>query len=113
MYQVSITLPTTQHNGISNHLAIGRIQNQIALLYGGYSAMPMYGGWYDEKTGEFYRDESVLVWTFVKTTEDVQAIKELACGWANQLQQIELLVTVNDVAVTFIQGTRVQARQAA
>jgi hypothetical protein len=109
MFQVSVTLPTTQHDGISNLSAIRDIKRSLARQYGGYSACPIDGGWYDNATGQYYEEASVLVWTLVKSERDVQSIKRQATSWARQLKQIELLVTVQPVTADFIAGTREKA----
>lgn len=109
MLQVNITLPTQQHNGTSNQSAIESIKQSIAQQYGGYSAMPVTGGWYDDVSGKLYEDQSILVYTFVDGDKQAEEIKQAAQCWAVDLQQIELLVTVSPVNVHFIQGTRAQA----
>jgi hypothetical protein len=113
MFKVEITLPRTQHNGTSNFVQIQAIKKEIAVQFGGFSATPISGGWFDQETQQFYADESELVWTFVKSLEQVDAIMEQAPAWAETLQQIELLVTVSPVEVYFVLGTRAQALQAA
>jgi len=109
MFQVTLTLPTFQHNGTDNTSIVTAIQQDIARSYGGYSAQAITGGWYDDVSGKFYYDSSVLTWTFVKTQEQVNELKRKASQWARDLQQIELLVTVSHIETVFIDGTRIQA----
>ena len=113
MFKVEITLPLTQHDGTSNCDQIVEIEQAIAKQFNGYSCQEVSGGWYDQETGEFYIDHSVLLWTFVQSQEQVDAIMEQAPAWAEALQQIELLVTVSQASVYFVVGTRAQALQAA
>lgn len=109
MFQVSITLPTTQHDGISNLSAIRDIKRALAKQFGGYSACPIDGGWYDSKSGQYYEESSILVWTLVENEQAVRLIKRQAASWARDLKQIELLVTVQSVNADFIAGTREKA----
>jgi hypothetical protein len=109
-FKVEITLPLTQHDGTSNCDQIVEIEQAIAKQFGGYSCQEVSGGWYDQETRQFYIDHSVLVWTYVPSQEQVDAIIEQVPAWAEALQQIELLVTVSPLDVYFVQGTRVQAR---
>lgn len=118
MLQVNVICPTSQHNGTSNLIVIEHIELAIAKRFGGYTAMPVNGAWYDDETGHLYKDESILVSTYVETDEKgteeqkVQAIHELAIDWAIALQQIALTVTVSPIAVSYVAGTRVQAQAA-
>jgi hypothetical protein len=109
MYQVNITLPTTQHNGTSNLPAIQGIKKTIAQQFGGYSSQAIQGGWVDNETGVLYEEYSTVVYTIVHTEAGIESIKQQAKEWAVSLQQIELLVTSHPVDVTFVQGTRAQA----
>jgi hypothetical protein len=113
MYQVSLTLPVKQHNGKSNLRTITAIQTEIAQQYGGYSSRRISGGWIDDVSGKLITDESILVWTFVKSISQVNEIREKSQQWAVTLQQIELLVTVQRVTVEFVRGTREQAPEVA
>lgn len=108
MFQFNVTLPLTQHNGVSNQSTINAIKKLVASKFGGYSFLRIDGGWFDN--GLLYEDTSILLWTLVHEENDVNELLELAHEWAIELQQIELLVTVqSNVDATFVLGTRAQA----
>lgn len=112
MFQVSVTLPKRQNDGKSNQFAISNIEMELARTYGGFSAQDVLGGWIDEETGVFYLDESTLVWTFVHTLSAADAILERSRQWAIDLQQIELLVTTQELVVHFVKGISSQEKAA-
>lgn len=109
MYKVELTLPVQQHDGTSNNVHIIAIEQEIARKFGGFSSTRCIGGWYDEQSGKYYSDESLLVWTYVDTQADVEYLKQRATEYAVNLQQITLLVVVSYAEVSFVAGTREQA----
>jgi hypothetical protein len=110
MYQVNITMPVAQNNGgVSNLFMIEEIENSIARCYGGFSSTSINGGWFDTANDRYYSDRSTVVSVLVDGIVQVNEIKRRAEQWAIALQQIELLVTVQEVEVNFIKGTRAQA----
>jgi hypothetical protein len=104
-------LPNAQHDGTSNARHIHAIKLQVAQRFGGYTTSQVEGGWFDQASGHLYEDASTLLSVFVDTQADVDLLVSLAQAyWAQDLQQIELLVAITaNVDVRFVEGTRAQA----
>ena len=110
MFKFTVTLPTTQHDNSSNIPAIKEIKREIADKCGGYSSCTIEGGWVDAETGHLYEEPSIMVWTFIQEHSAIDALLERSQTWANELQQIELLVTIdNNIDVLFVADTREKA----
>lgn len=106
MYQINITLPVKDNDGNSNQEAINSILHNIVKQYNGYSTTQILGAWYNNEDNQIYYDESVQASVIVDSQEQVNEIKQQAVTWAVQLKQYSLLVTVQPLEVSFIDGIK-------
>jgi hypothetical protein len=111
MQQVTIYAPINDNDGQSNETAIRAILARIVASWRGYTVLPgvASGAWLDPADGIVYFDESRVIQVLVELDVEVEAIRRAASGWAAELGQIALLMTVQPLVAHFIERVPVAA----